>query len=58
MDEIAKAYSTGNRIYETDEEDVVIPRVGYSEAIKALQKLRLYKDQHENGNSEWISHIN
>ena len=42
VDEIAKTYSTGDRTYETDEEDVVIPRVRYSEAMKALQKLRLY----------------
>ena len=44
MDKIAKAYSTGDRTYETDEEDIVIPRVGYSEVIKALQKLHLYEE--------------
>ena len=36
IDEIAKAYSTGDRTYETDEEDVIIPKFGYSEAMKAL----------------------
>ena len=58
VDEIAKAYSIGDRTHETDEEDVVIPRVGYSEIMKALQKLCLYEEQHENGDSEWISRIN
>lgn len=28
IDEIAKAYSKGKRAYETEEEDVVIPKVG------------------------------
>ena len=34
--EIAKAYSIGDRTYETNEEDVVIPEVRYSEAMQAL----------------------
>lgn len=58
VDKIAKAYSTGDKIHETDEEDVVILMVGYSEAIKALQKLYLYEEQHKNGNNEWILCIN
>ena len=58
VDEIAKAYSTGDKTYEIDEEDIVIPRVGYSEAMKTFQKLCLYEEQHENGDSEWISRIN
>ncbi len=37
---------------------MVIPKVRYSEAMKALQKLCLYEEQHENGDSEWISRIN
>lgn len=28
VDEIAKVYSTRDRTHETDEEDIVIPRVG------------------------------
>ena len=36
VDEIAKAYSVGDRTHETDEEDIVIPSVGYSEAMKSL----------------------
>ena len=58
VDEIAKAYSIGNRTHETDEEDVIVPKVGYSEAIQALQKLCLYEEQNDNGDSEWISRIN
>ena len=40
---------------ETDEEDVFIPKVGYAEALQALQKVRLFEEQHENVDSEWIS---
>lgn len=36
VDEITKSYSVGDRTHETDEEDIVIPKVGYSEAMKAL----------------------
>ena len=36
MDEIAKAYSTGDRTHKMDEEDVVIPKVRYSEIMKSL----------------------
>ena len=46
MDEIAKVYGIGDKTHETDKEDIVIPRVGYSEAMKALQKLCLYEEQH------------
>ena len=33
VDEIAKAYSDKKRLYETDEEDMIIPKVGYEEAL-------------------------
>lgn len=53
IDEIAKAYSIGHRTHERDEEDVTVPKVGYSEAMQALQKkLRLYEEQNDNGDSE------
>lgn len=55
---IAKAYSTGDRTYETDEEDVVIPRVSHAEALQALQTLRLFEEQHEEGDDELIAKIN
>lgn len=38
IDEIAKAYRIWDRTHERDEEDVTVPKVGYSEAIQALQK--------------------
>lgn len=38
IDEIAKAYRIGDRAHERDEEDVTVPKVGYSEAMQALQK--------------------
>lgn len=44
MDKIAKAYSIGDRIYEIDKENIVMPKVGYFEAIKSFQKLWLYKE--------------
>lgn len=40
VDKTPKAYSIGDRTHKTDEEDIAIPRVGYSEAMKVLQKLR------------------
>ena len=55
---IAKACSTGDRTHETDEEDVVIPRVSHAEALQALQKLRLFEEQHEDRDSELIARIN
>ena len=36
---VAKASSAGDIIYEPDEEDVVIPKVSYAEALQALQKV-------------------
>ena len=33
MDEIAKAYSIRERLYETDEKDVIISKVGYREVL-------------------------
>lgn len=43
INKIAKAYSTGNRIHKTNKKDVVIFKIGYFEAIQALQKLCLYE---------------
>lgn len=36
MDEIAKAYSIGNRNYKINEEDVIIFKIRYSKVIKTL----------------------
>lgn len=43
VDKIAKAYNIDNRIYETNEEDIIISKIEYSEAMKAFQKLCLYE---------------
>ena len=43
LDEITKAYSVGDRTPETDNEDLIILKFQYSEAMQALQKLRLYE---------------
>lgn len=37
---------------------MIIPKVGCFEAMQALHKLRLYEEQNDNGDSEWISRIN
>lgn len=55
---LQNAYSIGDRTHETDEEDVDVPKVSQLEAMQALQKVRLYEEQHENGDGEWISRIN
>lgn len=36
IDKIAKAYSIGNKTHKIDKENVVIPKVKYSEIIKVL----------------------
>lgn len=54
VDEIVKgyAYSIGDKTHETNEEDMIIPKVGYFEIIEALHKFYFYKKQNHNGNSE------
>ena len=58
VDEIAKAYSVGERLYETNEEDIIIPKVEHGEALQALDLLCLYEEQQEDGDSGWISQLN
>lgn len=36
VDKITKTYNIGNKIYKTNREDIVIPKVGYSKAIKVF----------------------
>lgn len=36
VERIAKTYNTGDRTHETDEEDIVIPRISHAEALQAL----------------------
>ena len=39
FEDITQAYSTGNRLYESDEEDVIVPKISAKEALEALQTL-------------------
>ena len=55
VDDIVAAYSTEERAYETDEEDVPQRRILAKEAIEALQTLRLYEEQQDDGDSRFIS---
>lgn len=36
VDEIAKAYSTGNKTYKTNKENIVIPKIRYFKIMQAL----------------------
>lgn len=36
FEKIVKTYNTGDRTYETDEEDIFIPRISYAEVFQAL----------------------
>ena len=58
VDDIVNAYSTEERRYETDEEDIMEPRVRMKEAIEVLQTLRLYEEQHDDRGGAFISGIN
>lgn len=58
VDDIVGAYSTVERAYETDEEDVPECRIPLIEALMPLQTIRLYEEQQENGNAELISRTN
>ena len=44
LNDIAEAYCQGDREYETEEEDVLIPLVTEKEALQALEHLRLYEE--------------
>ena len=52
IDKIANAYIIGNRTHKTDKKDMIVLKVSYLDAIQALQKVRLYEKQYENGESE------
>jgi hypothetical protein len=55
VDDIIHAYSTEERAYETEEEDVVVEKIAYQHAISALQTLRLYEEQQDQSDSEAIT---
>ena len=55
---IAAAHSDEERAYETGEEDIRVPRVKDSEALQLLERLRLYKEQQEDGDGVLITRLN
>lgn len=55
---ISKAYSIGDIIYKTDEEDIVILRVNHAEAFQTFQTFLLFKKQYKKGDSKLIAKMN
>ena len=55
IEHVAELYAGPDRDAETDEEDSQQPRIKLNEAIEALQKLRLYEEQQEDGEREVIT---
>lgn len=55
IEHIAELYARPDRDTETDKEDSQQPRIKLNKAIEALQKLRLYKEQQEDGKREVIT---
>jgi len=43
---------------ESDEEDIEQPKIKISEALAALQQLRLYEEQQNDGDSKFLSMLN
>ena len=58
FEDITEAYSKGNRLYESDEEDVIVPKIGTKEALEALQTLQLHEEQQDSGDSKLLSSLN
>lgn len=58
VNEIVKTYSIDDRTHETDEENMIIPKIGYTKAMQALHKLCLYEEQNVNEDSKLITCIN
>ena len=52
---IAELYAGPDRDIETDEEVIKQPQIKLSEALVALQKLRLYKEQQSDSNRDVIT---
>lgn len=58
INKIVKAFSMDDRTHETDEENMIIPKIGYTKAMQALHKLCFYEKQNVNEDSELITCIN
>jgi len=55
IESIAELYAGPNRDAETDKEVVDQPQIKLNEALAALQKLRLYKEQQSNSKRDIIT---
>ena len=55
IEHVAELYAGPDRDAETDKEDSQQPQIKLNKAIKALQKLRLYKEQQEDSEREVIT---
>lgn len=55
IEHVAELYAGPDRDAETNKEDSQQPRIKLNKAIEALQKLRLYEEQQEDGEREVIT---
>jgi hypothetical protein len=58
INSIVHAYSKEERAYETDEKDVIQRRITFNKAISALQTLRLFEEQQDEGDNTLILCLN
>ena len=52
---VAELYAGPDRDAETDEDDFIQPQIKVDEALQALQKLRLYEEQQEDGDTDLVT---
>ena len=57
IEHIAELYAGPDRDAETDEDESKQPQIKLSEALQALQKLRLYEEQQEDGERDLITSL-
>ena len=57
IEHVAELYAEPDRDAEIDKEDSQQPRIKLDKAIEALQKLRLYKEQQEDGKRGYYNSI-
>ena len=59
LQSIAASYAEGNeRDQETDEEEIIEPRIPEKEALAMLQRLRLYEEQQDSGDPAMVTRLN
>ena len=55
IEQVAELYAGPDRDAETDEDSSEQPQIKLDEALQALQKLRLYEEQQEDGERDLIT---